>query len=91
MLFTFHQIVPRRVGVLHISMSQKKKTENSTHIILYYKLCILKHAYKYATELAITQTHRNISNLNVFIYRKRLKMTNNIENGTLKYLLCLKL
>ena len=77
MLFTFHQIVPGRVGVLHISMSQKK-AENSTHILLCYKLCILKHAYKYATELAITQTHINISNLNVFIYRKRLKMTNSI-------------
>jgi len=43
MLFTFHQIVPGRVGVLHISMSQKK-SENSTYILLYYKLCILKHA-----------------------------------------------
>lgn len=56
MLFTFHQIVTGSVGVLHISMSQKKKLIN-LHII--YK--IQKHVYK-LTEFTIT--HRNISNLN---------------------------
>lgn len=33
MLFTFHQIVTGSVGVLHISMSQKKKTDKSAYNI----------------------------------------------------------
>lgn len=57
--------------------------------VIYIYICItvickiLKHLYKLA-EFTITQIYRNISNLKVFIHRKRLKMTNSNENHTLK-------
>lgn len=75
MLFTFHQIVPRRVEVLHISMSQKKKTENSTHIILYYNLC------RYTkTCIQIRHRTRDYTNTSKYIQFKCFYLPETLKN-----------